>query len=111
MDCFVYPAQVVRVVDGDTLDVEIDLGFHIRTKERVRLYDIDTPEIFGSTAEPRGQAARAFVEWWLPEDRRVVLDSRKYDARGKYGRVLADIFKTGDVVPLNEALKVAGFEK
>ena len=45
--CYRYLSELDRVVDGDTLDVVIDLGFYIKIKERIRLEGVDTPEIYG----------------------------------------------------------------
>lgn len=47
---YTYPCIILSVIDGDTIDVELDLGFHIKMKERVRLLDVDTPEVFGKKA-------------------------------------------------------------
>ena len=46
-----YKAKVVRVVDGDTVDLKVDLGFHISANERFRIKDIDTPEIWRPSCE------------------------------------------------------------
>ncbi len=86
---FTYKAHVLNVVDGDTIDVEIDLGFDIFWKTRIRLNGIDTPEINSTSQEIRNKAAEAksFVRsaiW----GRDVVLVTYKPD---KYGRYLADV--------------------
>ena len=60
-----YRALVKRVVDGDTYEVEVDLGFRISHTIRVRLKDVDTPEIFGGASEDekrRGRMAKTYVE-------------------------------------------------
>lgn len=57
-----YHAKVVRVVDGDTYDVMIDLGFYIYHKIRIRLRGVDTPEIYGANASDAGRAAYAYVK-------------------------------------------------
>ena len=85
-----YNCEIVRVVDGDTVDVNIDLGFGIWIrKERIRLYAIDTPESRTSDEEekPYGLAAKAAVEQWLPVGSTQVLITIK-DNVGKYGRTL-----------------------
>tara|TARA_R100000234_G_scaffold70187_1_gene43096 strand:- start:105 stop:515 length:411 start_codon:yes stop_codon:yes gene_type:complete len=85
-----YSCEIVRVVDGDTVDVNIDLGFGIWIRnERIRLYAIDTPESRTSDAEEKkyGLAAKAAVEGWLPEGSKQVLITVK-DNVGKFGRVL-----------------------
>jgi micrococcal nuclease len=95
-----YKAELDRVVDGDTVDVNIDLGFGIwLKKERVRVMGIDTPE--SRTSDPVekvfGKAAAARLKELIEED--CILCTTKdrsgEDDRGKYGRVLGD-FKTAD---------------
>ena len=67
-----YRAELDRVVDGDTLDVLIDLGFYIKIKERIRLEGMDTPEIYGvpqdSEEYRRGMEAKEYVERRLVEN-------------------------------------------
>lgn len=78
-----YLARVLRVVDGDTLDVVVDLGFGYRAFPRLRLRGIDTDELYTQT----GQRARDFVEEAVA-DAHVVIATRKTDI---YGRYLADV--------------------
>lgn len=85
---FTYAAAVERVVDADTLDVAIDLGFRIQFRVRVRVAGIDAPEL----STEAGKQAKAFVVRFLSGDdgnpRSVVLRTYKPD---KYGRALADV--------------------
>ena len=115
MDLWQYRADVERVVDGDTIDLEIDLGFGITLtgdEARVRLLDIDTAEIFGAaegSAEfEAGQAHKAFVEEWVEDagdaEWPVFVETRKDDERGKYGRWLATIIRRSDDAVLNDDL-------
>ena len=91
---FEYATTVVRVVDGDTIDVWIDLGFSVRIFERVRLAGIDTPE--SRTRDIRekvfGKMATARVMELLPVGEAFRAVSRSYDARGKYGRAMLDFY-------------------
>ena len=57
--------KILRVVDGDTIDAEISLGFGLSANFRFRLQGIDTPEIYGAGATEQGKAAKAFVEKWF----------------------------------------------
>tara|TARA_R110000823_G_C15589663_1_gene464073 strand:+ start:65 stop:460 length:396 start_codon:yes stop_codon:yes gene_type:complete len=79
--------KIVKVVDGDTIDIEIDLGFDLTKKERVRLAGIDTPESRTRDLEEKamGILAKSFLEKQLDEavDLRV-----KTEKDGKYGRML-----------------------
>lgn len=119
MDLYNYKIKLDRVVDGDTIDVWIDLGFHTWIKERVRLVDIDTPELFGPNATEVGKVAKEFVEQWFADHMfcdYFQLVSQKYDAREKYGRVLGYFIAIKEQ-PLPEyyyltpALREAGLEK
>ena len=87
---YTYPCEIVRVVDGDTVDVNIDLGFGVWMRnERVRLYGIDTPEsrTRDKTEKVFGKLATAIVEHFLPKDSTRTLVTVK-DNVGKFGRVL-----------------------
>ena len=87
-----YRCKIDRVVDGDTVDVDIDLGFGIwLRKERVRLYGIDTPESRTRDLEEKkyGLAAKSFVKDLLPVGSMQTLRTRK-DDKGKFGRILGE---------------------
>ena len=87
-----YNCTIRRVVDGDTVDVDIDLGFGIWVhNERVRLYGIDTPESRTRDLEEKkaGLFAKDVVLHYLPEGSKQVLRTHK-DKVGKYGRVLGE---------------------
>jgi len=87
---YTYSAKLDRVVDGDTIDVVIDLGFDVFIKKRVRLVGIDTPECRTRDLEEkaRGLAAKDRVKAILKENIKFVLESTEL---GKYGRVLGKI--------------------
>ncbi len=79
----VYPVTILDVVDGDTLHVEIDLGFRVSVKETIRMDDIDAPEL----NTPEGIASKAFLKQTLNTiGNKGTLTSRGQD---KYGRWLA----------------------
>ena len=80
--------KVVKVVDGDTVDVLIDMGFSIKYQSRVRLYGINAPESrTRDKAEKRkGMAAKKRLKELLKTDHLIVVT--RLDKRGKYGRVL-----------------------
>ena len=87
-----YRCKVSRVIDGDTVDVDIDLGFGVWLhKERVRVLGIDTPESrTRDKVEKRfGLLAKEFVEDFFKIGD-VILTTKKYDAKGKFGRILGD---------------------
>jgi micrococcal nuclease len=91
-ELYYYNATVDRVVDGDTIDVTIDLGFNIWVKERLRLYGLNTPETRTKDLEEkeRGLKAKKYVENQVNSNggQIQVLSLGK----GKYGRVLAEIW-------------------
>ena len=92
-----YKCKIVKVVDGDTADVDIDLGFGVwMKKQRIRFAGIDTPESRTRDLEEKkyGLAAKAFVEAHLPVDSIRTLTTVK-DERGKFGRILGK-FKAYD---------------
>ena len=98
-----YPCKIVRVVDGDTVDVDIDLGFsHWIHNERIRLYGIDTPECRTRDAEEKaaGLVAKKFVEDALHVGGTYTLSTRE---KGKFGRYLGVIF-VSDKTSINAAL-------
>ena len=85
-----YRCKILRVVDGDTVDVDIDLGFGVwMHKERIRLYGIDTPESRTSDKVEKvyGNLAKDFVKSYLPKGSSQTLQTEK-DKTGKFGRIL-----------------------
>ncbi len=97
---FQYAAKVLRVVDGDTIYFDIDLGFTIRYTLEVRLRGVNTPEVVGLEKEV-GLKAKAFVEEALPVGALVILNTYKAE---KYGRFLADVFYRRDAKTRDEVL-------
>ena len=85
-----YKATVTNVVDGDTYDLDIDLGFEVYTRQRVRLLGVDTPEVRGELRD-FGKMVTRLVAIWLLQGEGFTIRTQQ-DARGKYGRYLADIY-------------------
>ena len=79
-----YEAQVIKVIDGDTLDLFIDLGFKVGFNTRIRMIGIDTPEKW----HPYGKVVRAYLQQEL-EGKKIFLDVTKKD---KYGRYLGVVY-------------------
>jgi micrococcal nuclease len=89
-----YKAVVVKVVDGDTVDVDIDLGFNVWLKEqRIRLYGIDTPEsrTRDKVEKVFGNLAKQKVLEFCPIGSNIILQTKTDDSRGKYGRILGEL--------------------
>lgn len=98
-----YNCKIVRVVDGDTVDVDIDLGFDTwRCGERIRLYGVDTPECRTRDDEEKaaGLLAKKFVENMLHVGGTYKLTTRE---KGKFGRYLGVIKVAADIT-INTAL-------
>ena len=95
-----YDVTVIKVVDGDTVDVDIDLGFGVCLKdERVRIMGIDTPESRTSDAVEKlfGTAAKNRLYSLLEKDAKLITteDKNGEDMKGKFGRILGD-FRAAD---------------
>ncbi len=99
-----YKCEVTRVVDGDTVDCVLDLGFSILHKCRVRLYGIDTPESRTRDLDEkaRGKLAAKFLQDSIDNGKDIVLRSELKDSKGKYGRVLGSIIV--DDLDINKAM-------
>ena len=104
-----YSAKLVRVVDGDTADAMIDLGFNTWVKKRIRFYGVDTWEsrTRDLEEEKKGLAAKAYVKDLLENS-----DDGKFSVishgLGKYGRVLGELFVKGHEMSVNDLLKENG---
>jgi micrococcal nuclease len=109
---WIYNAEVKKVVDGDTFDIVIDLGFDTLKKGRVRLYGVNTPESRTSNAEEKkmGLAAKEFTDQWLTKANHKVKIETIIDKNEKYGRVLARVWdESGNC--LNEDIIKSGLAR
>ena len=104
-----YSCKLDRVVDGDTCDALIDLGFDTWVKKRIRFYGVDTWESRTRNKEEKvkGLAAKAYVKDLLEnsDEGKFLLKSHGV---GKYGRVLGELFVKGHETSVNELLKENG---
>ena len=109
MDKHIYSAKLQRVVDGDTCDALIDLGFDTWVKKRIRFYGVDTWESRTRNLEEKkkGLAAKSYVKDLLEnsDEGKFLLKSHGV---GKYGRVLGELFVKGNDTSVNELLKENG---
>ena len=104
---FDYMVKVQRVVDGDTIDVSVDLGFDIWHNARVRMMGIDTPESRTRNLEEKalGLASKARLKELL-KGKKIRLECSK-EGKGKFGRILADVVtidKEGNEININNRL-------
>ena len=102
---YTYKAKLVRVINGDTLDIEIDLGFDIIIKQRLKLYGIDTPDSRSTNVDikQKGLDVKQRLMDLLHKEFKVETMLNK---RGKYGRILGKIYviANGNEVCINELL-------
>ena len=103
--------KVTNVVDGDTIDVEIDLGFDISFSSRVRLAGIDTPEsrTTNKAEKALGLEAKEYVKSKIKDAKEVVIKTEKMDSSEKYGRILGWLFLDGSKVSVNEQMILDGY--
>ena len=109
MKMYIYNCKAIKVVDGDTVDAKIDLGFNISINKRIRLYGINAPESrTRDLAEKElGLASKQYlIDSLIRGD--FVLQSKK-DSTGKYGRLLGEIIV--DDVNINERMLELGYAK
>ena len=103
--------QVLKVVDGDTIDVVIDLGFDISYTSRVRLAGIDTPESRTTDAREKilGVEVKEYLKKALEGATDIVIRTEKVDSSEKYGRILGWLFVNKSTSSLNMELVNKGY--
>ena len=107
MRLYFYNATVRSIYDGDTIRVDIDLGFNIwMYNQSIRLWGIDTPEVSG-VERPEGLIARQFVLDRIPPGTEIKILTVK-DSKEKFGRYLATIYYGPEMTNLNEELIATG---
>ena len=92
--------KVTKIVDGDTIDVLLDMGFDILYQQRVRLFGIDTPESRTRDLEEKkyGLLSKYFLKAELELGKKITVKTYKGDETGKFGRILGDIWIDGKSV-------------
>lgn len=103
--------KVTKVVDGDTIDVDIDLGFNISFSQRVRLAGIDTPESRTKDAREKalGLEVKNKVKVSIESAKKVVIKTELPDSTEKYGRILGWVYLDDSTKSLNEQLIEEGY--
>ena len=103
--------KVTKIVDGDTIDVDIDLGFNISFAQRVRLAGIDTPESRTKDAREKalGLEVKNKVKVSMESAKKVVIKTELPDSTEKYGRILGWVYLDGATKSLNEQLIEEGY--
>ena len=106
-----YVRKVENVVDGDTIDVLIDLGFDILFASRVRLAGIDTPESRTKDIAEKalGLEAKEYLKKSLKDAKSVIIKTEKMNSSEKYGRILGWLYINGDTVSVNDMMINDGY--
>ena len=106
-----YVRKVENVVDGDTIDVLIDLGFDILFASRVRLAGIDTPEsrTTDKAEKALGIEAKEYLKKQLKDAKSVVIRTEKMDSSEKYGRILGWVYVNGESESINNKMINDGY--
>ena len=103
--------KVTKIVDGDTIDVDIDLGFNISFSQRVRLAGIDTPESRTKDAREKalGLEVKNKVKVSMESAKKVIIKTELPDSTEKYGRILGWVYLDDSNKSLNEQLIEEGY--
>jgi micrococcal nuclease len=106
-----YVRKVENVVDGDTIDVLIDLGFDILFQSRVRLAGIDTPESRTRDLAEKalGLESKEYLKKQLKDAKSVVIKTEKMNSTEKFGRILGWIYINGDTESINDKMINDGY--
>lgn len=111
-DPYIYRIKEIhKVVDGDTIDASIDLGFDISLEKRIRLGGIDTPE--SRTTDTREKALGLEVKEWLKHRlegaKDILIKTELPDSTEKYGRIIGHLFVNGESVSVNNQMINEGY--
>ena len=103
--------KITGVVDGDTIDVDIDLGFNVSYSQRVRLAGIDTPESRTSDKAEKvlGLESKEYLKYKLKEAKDIVIKTEKPDSSEKYGRILGWLYIDGNTISINDQMIEDGY--
>jgi len=106
-----YVRKVEKIVDGDTLDVLIDLGFDILFQSRVRLAGIDTPESRTKDLAEKalGLESKEYLKNHLKDAKSVVIKTEKMNSTEKFGRILGWLYINGETVSVNDMMINDGY--
>jgi micrococcal nuclease len=111
-DPYVYRIKSVgRVVDGDTIDADIDLGFDISLTKRIRLAGVDTPEsrTTDKAEKALGLDAKHWLKHRLEEAKDIIIRTQLPDSTEKYGRIIGQLYINGEDASLNNQMISEGY--
>ena len=101
--------KITKIVDGDTIDVLLDMGFDIKYQSRVRLFGIDTPESRTRNKEEkvRGLLSKVYLKDAIKKAKKLTIKTHKGSETGKFGRILGEVFADG--INLNLKMCTEGY--
>ena len=111
-DPYIYRIKnILKVVDGDTIDADIDLGFSISLEKRIRLAGVDTPE--SRTTDLKEKAMGLESKEWLKKKlegaKDIIIKTELPDSTEKYGRIIGHLFINGQEISLNDQMINEGY--
>lgn len=106
-----YVKEVTRIIDGDTIDVIIDLGFDVMFKSRVRMAGIDAPESRTRDLDEKklGLEAKEYLKHAIESATDIVIKTEKMNSSEKYGRILGWVFLDGSDISINDEMIQKGY--
>ena len=111
-DPYIYRIRSIhKVVDGDTIDADIDLGFDISLTKRIRLAGIDTPESRTSDANEKkyGIESKDWLKKRCENAKDILIKTELPDSTEKYGRIIGHLFINGEEISLNNQMIAEGY--
>jgi micrococcal nuclease len=111
-DPYIYRIRTIsKVVDGDTIDADIDLGFDISLSKRIRLAGIDTPESRTTNAKEKtmGLESKEWLKKTLEGAKDILIKTELPDSTEKYGRIIGHLFINGQETSLNNQMITSGY--
>ena len=103
--------QITKVVDGDTIDADIDLGFDISLTKRIRLAGVDTPESRTADANEKkyGLQSKEWLKHKVENAEHILIKTELPDSTEKYGRIIGHLFVNDQESSLNDQMIVEGY--
>jgi micrococcal nuclease len=103
--------QITKVVDGDTIDADIDLGFDISLSKRIRLAAVDTPESRTSDANEKkyGLESKEWLKHKVENAKNILIKTELPDSTEKYGRIIGHLFINDQDKSLNDQMIIEGY--
>jgi micrococcal nuclease len=103
--------QITKVVDGDTIDADIDLGFDISLSKRIRLAAVDTPESRTADANEKkyGLQSKEWLKHKVENAKNILIKTELPDSTEKYGRIIGHLFINDQETSLNNQMIIEGY--